>query len=1816
MTDKLAQQEKIGAAPPQMTPQLKQEIQKGQEARDRLEQERLQRESDFERDYPPSSDYMSQVTREAERAKLDAQQKLAEEELVASESIEKQEQLQRAELLKQRSEIEAEAAKTEEQARIQAAKESRKGDLPGYGGERTRQEKAIAPTILESKSKAEQSRGKLSQAQIELQKSAAKAYQDLGEAIKNAQADTYAEINKWRDDAIAKFKAENVYIKPREIVLTGLGVGITEADKKRIEQQQKAAAEAAFQAQARGKGATGESGFDPSYPLWVYFKRIPGTAFEGDALNGSLITEGGWISKEYYDKLTPELQAELQRRGIGNFNAWLENPNVDAPIGISQVQPASPYSYEGVRPFAGSLPVPYSLELSGLLQPPQVTVTGEGEIIYHYGNMPGYERHGGMWFRSEDYEALPQTGKNAANEGAKVYQKWAEEAAANYAYFEATHVQVGSPQNNEWITKSAYEEMGKTPEGQTLQKILKGGGFKSLNDYLSLNNVQLKTGEWINKAQFEAMPELMQKEAMEKGYQSISLNLYDFTEFKNVSEEVKRKITQDAIDSNTIAVLSPFKVLTKELDVKTKSAVNNVANEIADRMDKFGLLTMPDGSKIPRDAITIDGFKPIFKPMALDQMPIKVEKDASGNYQLMDNRELAVDDSGNLMLSPNINIKLDKLPDSIKSYWTPPESVINDESKFSKWCTDRGISSADFAATVIVPYYAIAKAENVQNMSNREIIAIWALDTAFTAFWTLTSIRMTSGFVRSGESLGKAIAKTILADVTAPYQMIRHPVETIKAPFKLLSELTGGVEGKRVPETIIKTSLKNTWGSDWKIPVELGKATPAGQLETVNRLVENVATGTQKAEGLGGIGRIVARDTGIHKIVEPGVLHATADGESVLMQIAKNNKWKVSDELFTAPTGTWFDNMTATGTRGQVQGQFYINAGTHDLKELDQLSRGIAKLEDPAKIESAMQRLNKAGKLEDIQTVGTKQYKAVIEGESKIWAGSELKPVPSGKPSTFAWREPDLAIMQQRNKVMTEFKDLSNKADTAKTPNEKLNYEKQAQKKIEEADNLFNEAVKKGTPQSVKIDVDYVEYYDLLTGENRYLFNMGFADDVDAGLIKAWTQSQKDAMRKEGIKGIFRDITQAHIEYPKMSKDEQILRIAAKINNPEEQKKLGALVDALDSVIDVDITDNKVRPITKLVNVPDSVNDAFITYLSEKKVRVIGSTAEYGQGIDVIPKDTDLASKNPMKTAQDLAEIAGKNGIKTTIKPMKQTKGVHLETIDGKPIVTISDENIRLSGKKGVYEIQYKKVNGIYQLQNPQVPLGYVVTPKTVKTPEGLLLERVADQAKSRLDSIIRPGIRTGKGSFGPEVSGKEERIKDIAKFEADIRLLIAEGKKQAKTPQKLLALELAEKQLDYGLGKTDKLPTVLNSKAELAYRVTPDNVEKLVKRANSNDSKLLPAAIGAGAGIAWAMMQMPKDGDENNPNANLLQLMAAAALVVATDGKAGNAGKLIRSESKITQTEAKALSKLSTLTDKNLPRFTATEARIAQEYFNSARFKNAIGARSVIAAITAIPRSERGYAELDRRLSQVGEIRAAQSQVTPQTQIVRQRIQQIAEMQYPMRAQVERQQVEQLESAARQITRQLPDQQQARAETPRQVAQQLPAGQGIGQYGVGQQAQRQQVERQQAGRIKAGKVLQPEKPIKPIKPVIPAITKKASELTQAEREASVGWIQGKLKGKDGKLHSVYHIVYPPYQQRNHIVTLDRVQGVRFASGPGSAYASLSKMKGIILPKEILLDWGIMDITIQATKKKPHPVMTYKPDVGQKTKQGKVILSR
>lgn len=383
------------------------------------------------------ADPLLQIKQEAEKSRAAVRQQGTKQQAklrAQEEELQAKRREQDLRLRQQQSKIAQQRQKaiksTEEQAKILR----RQADLPSVSKARITQVKAAVKEAR--KDIAEQTAEPMKQirtAQHELEKwyGESKATIDKARADLNKQiAEGLTKVNEWETEQTDKFKAENIYIKPKKyIIATEPG---TIAPIQPSEPQ----------------GTTSTTIKDPRFKQPLY----------------ALETTGGWVSKRWYDSLSPKLRSELHRRGIENFNRWLADPMhtkdpqrykllaekssmitpdmmpTRADLGLAGTGQPSPVRSERTQQFLNEIaqaaiskiqtPTVYSMEKSEATAIKKQAEEAKQTLAEFKKT---HEKHGGMWWAKSDWATLPESGKIAASKGIDWYNMWMDDAKTQIA---------------------------------------------------------------------------------------------------------------------------------------------------------------------------------------------------------------------------------------------------------------------------------------------------------------------------------------------------------------------------------------------------------------------------------------------------------------------------------------------------------------------------------------------------------------------------------------------------------------------------------------------------------------------------------------------------------------------------------------------------------------------------------------------------------------------------------------------------------------------------------------------------------------------------------------------------------------------------------------------------------------------------------------------------------------------------------------------------------------------------------------------------------------------------------------------------------------------------------------------------------------------------------------------------------------------------------------------------------------------------------------------------------------------------------------
>ena len=348
----------------------------------------------------------------------------------------------------------------------------------------------------------------------------------------------------------------------------------------------------------------------------------------------------------------------------------------------------------------------------------------------------------------------------------------------------------------------------------------------------------------------------------------------------------------------------------------------------------------------------------------------------------------------------------------------------------------------DTAAIMALPLYDTITNWNEKSTKGKIFsIGMDALCIIPSAFFATRTISAT---VRAGGTIRGGLKIAIKNELLAPYYMVRHPIETFKAPFVTLREFTSK---KYVPYEVIVGSTKTPAGkmgmSDVRMGIGAGLEEAGASLEATQKLQARIIAGEMNPSVMQGVVKVEMTGTGMQRILGAGIVdHSGPAFENMLNALEETGKTtkvrtgvkgllgmetdvlqpgKIVVEgkeggLYAAGTGTLFHQGAATGGSGQIAFHAMIDTGGEGVSKLP---KAVAKLQDVRQMEKTGVKVLGSGEYAGEVMPGIKAYKGRIEGEVVVTENSELVLVPSknGKTTTFKWKIPDAKLTEQANSV-------------------------------------------------------------------------------------------------------------------------------------------------------------------------------------------------------------------------------------------------------------------------------------------------------------------------------------------------------------------------------------------------------------------------------------------------------------------------------------------------------------------------------------------------------------------------------------------------------------------------------------------------------------------------------------------------------------------------------------------------------------------------------------------------------------------------------
>lgn len=680
---------------------------------------------------------------------------------------------------------------------------------------------------------------------------------------------------------------------------------------------------------------------------------------------------------------------------------------------------------------------------------------------------------------------------------------------------------------------------------------------------------------------------------------------------------------------------------------------------------------------------------------------------------------------------------------------------------------------ADTVAIMAVPLYDTIKNWDEKDTKGRIFsIGMDALCIIPSA-WFAT--RTVSATVRAGGTVSKGVTTAIKNEILAPFYMIRHPIQTFKAPFVTVKEL---VSKKYVPYEAVVGSIKSPAGrygmSDVRMGVRAGLEEAGATREAMATLQRDIIAGSSKATTMQGVRRVEMTPTGVQQILGSGIAdHATPAFENMLTaleQTGKATKGQVGilgrettmlqpgqvlvrgreGGLYAAGTGTLFHQGSALGGSGQISAHVLIDTAGEGVSRLP---RSVAKYQDVAKMEKAGARVLGAGESADEIVPGIKIYKETAEGEVIVANETKLVVVPSGKPTTFKWNVPKPEIVEQATQTRQQLQAVITKMEEASKSGRQpvvKQLEGQAETLIKKIKELDDKAVKLGTPKSVTLDIDHVKMIDPMSGQETLVVHMA-PEGVNA---KPWTQGQISALKKKGYLNIPRDIVEPALKYPHISPEEQISLIRRGLNSGE-QARMDAGLELSNQLFPQNVSTHGLRVDIGKVEVFSDVKPQVAKDIEKvlqkynQNSRVYGSIVEQTYTGKTIAGDIDIAAD--MRVAKPIAEDIGKimeaNGYQTRVKMIDAERG-------------LGGAGFGIEIKKGD---EWVKIADIRDLAEHSKPITYGMPTGQATNIGGISIETPSEAFNRRLAVMLFPGFGLqGAGYVGPVAAFKLNRMKDI----------------------------------------------------------------------------------------------------------------------------------------------------------------------------------------------------------------------------------------------------------------------------------------------------------------------------------------------------------------------------------------------------------------------------------------------------------------------
>lgn len=693
------------------------------------------------------------------------------------------------------------------------------------------------------------------------------------------------------------------------------------------------------------------------------------------------------------------------------------------------------------------------------------------------------------------------------------------------------------------------------------------------------------------------------------------------------------------------------------------------------------------------------------------------------------------------------------------------------------------------AADMIVPFYYTAT--NWDSLSLAEKIIYLSLETAsvIPIFWL--EGRAISAEIRAGatieRALARAAAREALSQITAPYMIARHPLETVKAPYYMIKEIVGK---RTVPIEAVIGSIRapatKEGMSDVRMAVKAGMeeagATRQAMAELQRALVMN-----EKPEAMQGLRLANMTPTYMQRALESdSAVHVGPALEKMLPDLAEKGKIVVEGKeggLYGAGTGALFYRGAALGGTGQIKFAAII-----DLPKVSALPRQVAGIKEMGTMERQAEKILATGIYADKATESLKIYRATAEGEVIISDLSELLPV-TGPAKTFKWIEPDAILTEEASKARTAaLQDLTD-YQKAHPGAKEDDIPKGIKEDLLKADELDKEAIKQGIKKEVKLKLDTFEMRDVLTGDKVTAVHLRLPGVEE----KSWTTKELLTLKKQGFMNIPRDIVTPALKYPRVTPEETITRIRERLApNQDELARFDAGLRLSAGLSDQSVATKGLKlDFTKIKMMPNAKAAANVEAVAMKwsdkgpeHFRFGGSTVEQlFTNEKVIAGDADTYARPYKEVAEDFRKAYEDAGVKTelvevTAAEKKGGQGYQLRAAED--IKGINQDIPKGEIIQEVHDLKYHMNTPV--TSDPSIVgygMKYGMPPIKVN---GIYYEPLGELFNRRLNVLLFPGFGPeGTYQIGPEAAYNLSRLKDVPKAEIGGRALIdaarAEGK-------------------------------------------------------------------------------------------------------------------------------------------------------------------------------------------------------------------------------------------------------------------------------------------------------------------------------------------------------------------------------------------------------------------------------------------------------